>query len=387
MARKMFGIENGLSIYAENADNVGTQLFVGTGVPGGDGGDQDAAPLSSLYFRIGTPQVYKKIATSNNASDWELLTSSNILTGFRNELVRAVTATVAPATGSTINLTSTPFIDDNAPLLTATDFSVNDHIIYGYNGTVKLMRVSVVSAPNITVVDALYPITDGDSYVCKYYLSDSPDDQEKSALVYYNGTVLNKLGDFNWNLADGIGLNSFSETQGPVTSADTVQTAIQKVAGDASDLVSLSGVARGATNLGTFTGDTIADSQTNKQALQSLETALEARSQLTNVTSVQTLDSVLVDKVKVSKWIVQAFEQATPTNIQSLEISALHNGTAAADATLSDNSIINKLKLGTAFNLVVSVDLNGTGAAQTMRLRVQSSTAGVTVTARRIEVY
>lgn len=41
------------------------------------------------------------------------------------------------------------------------------------------------------------------------------------------------------------------------------------------DLITLSGVAEGATNLGTFTGTTISDSQTVKAALQDLETALE----------------------------------------------------------------------------------------------------------------
>lgn len=43
------------------------------------------------------------------------------------------------------------------------------------------------------------------------------------------------------------------------------------------DLVTLSGVADGATHLGTFTGSTINDSQTVKQALQSLETAIEGK--------------------------------------------------------------------------------------------------------------
>lgn len=42
------------------------------------------------------------------------------------------------------------------------------------------------------------------------------------------------------------------------------------------DLVTLSGVADGAVNLGTFTGATIPDAQTIKAALQALETALEA---------------------------------------------------------------------------------------------------------------
>lgn len=51
-----------------------------------------------------------------------------------------------------------------------------------------------------------------------------------------------------------------------------------EVQGDLSidDLIALSGVAEGAANLGTFTGTTIADSQTVKAALQALETAVES---------------------------------------------------------------------------------------------------------------
>ena len=40
--------------------------------------------------------------------------------------------------------------------------------------------------------------------------------------------------------------------------------------------VSLTGVAKDATNLGTFTGSTISDSKTLKEALQQLETAIES---------------------------------------------------------------------------------------------------------------
>ncbi len=43
------------------------------------------------------------------------------------------------------------------------------------------------------------------------------------------------------------------------------------------DLITLSGVAAGAAHLGTFTGTTIADSQTVKAALQALETAVEGK--------------------------------------------------------------------------------------------------------------
>lgn len=58
--------------------------------------------------------------------------------------------------------------------------------------------------------------------------------------------------------------------------ATNVQAALDEIDGNADSLVSLSGVALDAVNLGTFTGVTIPDSQTNKQAFQALETAHEA---------------------------------------------------------------------------------------------------------------
>lgn len=107
---------------------------------------------------------------------------------------------------------------------------------------------------------------------------------------------------------------------------------------------------------------------------------------VTGITSAQTVDSVLVDSVKAVKWYVQAFEEATPDNIKAFEIFAAHNGTAAADADESDDTVYAKLSLGANFNLVLSVDVNGSGAGQTMRLRAQSSTAGVTVSVKRERV-
>jgi hypothetical protein len=59
--------------------------------------------------------------------------------------------------------------------------------------------------------------------------------------------------------------------------ATNVQTAIDEVEASKDSLVTLSGVALNATNLGTFTGSTIADNQTNKQALQALETSVETK--------------------------------------------------------------------------------------------------------------
>lgn len=52
---------------------------------------------------------------------------------------------------------------------------------------------------------------------------------------------------------------------------------LDELEAESANLVTLSGVASDATDLGTFTGTTIADNVTNKAALQTLETALEAQ--------------------------------------------------------------------------------------------------------------
>lgn len=67
---------------------------------------------------------------------------------------------------------------------------------------------------------------------------------------------------------------------------DTAESSLAGVVSDAADLRTLSGTADGATNLGTFTGSTIPDSQTVKAALQALETATELRA----------LDSTVIKK-------------------------------------------------------------------------------------------
>ena len=60
------------------------------------------------------------------------------------------------------------------------------------------------------------------------------------------------------------------------SAADTTLTAnLLETDTNTDDLVTLSGVAENSSNLGTFTGGTIADSQTIKAALQALETACE----------------------------------------------------------------------------------------------------------------
>ena len=93
-----------------------------------------------------------------------------------------------------------------------------------------------------------------------------------------------------------------------------------------------------------------------------------------------------MDDVNQVEWEIVVWEEATPANKQFLKVTALHDGTAVADAVNVDDTAHTKLKLGSNFNVDFTVDLNGAAGAQEMRLRCASSTAGVAGEIRRTGV-
>lgn len=77
---------------------------------------------------------------------------------------------------------------------------------------------------------------------------------------------------------------SYDNTTSGLTAVN-VQTAIDEVDGNVDNLVTLTGVALDSTNLGVFTGVTIPDNQTVKQALQALETSVESKASSMDLTT------------------------------------------------------------------------------------------------------
>lgn len=107
-----------------------------------------------------------------------------------------------------------------------------------------------------------------------------------SDIKIYNPKVRGKLKLPDESASRALQINGSGELESSsVTSTElgylagatsSVQSQVDAIAADVADLVTLSGVAANATSLGSFTGSIIPDNQTNKQALQSLETAIEA---------------------------------------------------------------------------------------------------------------
>ncbi len=436
MSRELFGIERGINIFQENSD-LFVSIISKTTAPVGTG-DEAAAPIGSLFVREGTGELYQKVTNVGDASDWVLngSGSSSVLPIFRNIVTRAATGDVVAA-GS---VDPTAF-SDNESGIDGNDFAVGEFLLGGVGGTPLLFEVTAVNAANdITVAAATPALQDNDGLIVRSYLPDSPANQENTAgVMYQNGNIV-KLFDVDWSVATGIVLSAgYAPVNGNVAPGNSVENAIEKLDGNQLDLTTLTGVSQGSTDLGSFTGTTISDGQTVKQALQEIETAYEetdanvddlislsgrpenstdlgassvngdivsenatvkqaidelddaitsqdGQASSPAVTIVETVDQVLVDEIASVHWLVTVENAGAPTSKKHFEVYAGHNGHSAADATGADDTVFARLRLGANFNVSITVDVNGVGAAQEMRLRVASTEpGGVNVYAKRIE--
>ena len=124
---------------------------------------------------------------------------------------------------------------------------------------------------------------------------------------------------------------------GSTANAADLTVAQMQAALSVDDLVTLSGVADGVVNLGTFTGTTIADNQTIKVALQSLETSLEANYVVNNrqnkirIVSVSTTLSATTDGTVVFDTASTVATLPSPTN----EILLVVKNSSAGNITVT----------------------------------------------------
>jgi hypothetical protein len=93
------------------------------------------------------------------------------------------------------------------------------------------------------------------------------------------------------------------------------------------------------------------------------------------------LDSVNVDEYGSVDWIVCISNPNTGARYR-VTISAAHNGTLSADATDGSFQPVGGAVIGVV-DVVLSIDLNGAGASQVMRLIATTSTANWTAQVHR----
>jgi len=312
----------------------------GTALPGGDAGEQDAAGISSMYHKTDDGKIFKKVADAGSTADWEEISAVSI-TRWRTETVRASTNDTLSA-----GATDPTSWSDNDGGLDDTAFAIGEHVYADYDGTPALFKITAISTPNITLAAADTAIAAGDVFVIDNNLPD-PVSAENEAIVLFNGSSSKKLGDVDWQA-----------------------------------LVTLSGVAEGSTNFGTWTAPVtllFSATATAKALYQRIgDLLMQIRGTETAVVAATatTIDEVPMATVKMVKWLVKFHETATPANVRSFEITAINDGT-----NIDYKNPTNNLKLGSNIAYAVAVD----DSAGSMRLRL-TPTPAVTATVRRIEV-
>ena len=123
--------------------------------------------------------------------------------------------------------------------------------------------------------------------------------------------------------------------------ARATSVTVTEVDENVDDLTTAVGVAEQATDLGTFSGTTIADSQTVKQALQALETAVESKGSATSLTSLTTAvgDLNTLTGVAQNDEDLGTFSGSTIADSQTVKaaLQALETASEAIDAKTVDS--------------------------------------------------
>ena len=123
--------------------------------------------------------------------------------------------------------------------------------------------------------------------------------------------------------------------------ARATSVTVTEIDDNVDDLTTAVGVAEQATDLGTFSGTTIADSQTVKQALQALETAVESKGSAASLTSLTTAvgDLNTLSGVAQNDEDLGTFTGATIADSSTIKtaLQALETASEAIDAKTVDS--------------------------------------------------
>ena len=142
--------------------------------------------------------------------------------------------------------------------------------------------------------------------------------------------------------------------------ARATSTTVSEIDDNVDDLTTAVGVAEQATDLGTFDGTTIADSQTVKQALQALETAVESKGSAASLTSLTTAvgDLNTLSGVAQNDEDLGTFSGSTIADSQTIKqaLQSLETASEAIDAKTVDTGNNVNVLVGTTSAQTVPTD-------------------------------
>ena len=376
MSQSLFNIEKGLQIDSSSA------YLTGSGAPGTTN-DTNNASVGSHYTDTVNGAIYAKVTAGSGVDKWKKQATEDFVNAaagidWKNSVKLATDAALPAYTAS-----GGPGVDR---ILTADAVGILtvDGVAMVLND--DLLVKDEAGAPG-HVDHGLYEMTVEGTAGVAFVLTrrtDADEDSEVTASLQVGVNEGTENEDTYWALVtnDPIVVDTTTLQFAKVTDEATltelgfIRAFIGKVSGNDTPDYSSNNYVVDTESLETAIGGL--DAQVKINADKILQARVETSS--TNVTTAVTVDSVLVDDVTAVRWVVycEGNLEADANKKQVVEIMATHDGHntgAGDDATDSDYTVYAKLKMGVLTGLTFTVDVNGTGAGQTMRLRISSTTA------------
>lgn len=400
----------------------GAAILSGSGVPGGDTAEQDAAVIGSVFYRTDSEtnnlQIYYKTSTaSNDPSDWSQLASKDYVDMAVEGISWREPARIRDGANTSL---ANALVDANTDdTIDGVTIAAGDRILFT-EFTSDTNNVYIVSGSSGSWVftEDTNAATDGDAvFIQEGTSADQQWVYDGTGWIQFGGNSVAELGFIrtfigkatagstlpvytstdvvtqNSNLVvaisdldAAIGDRTYTE-QNFITNGQALALSVDALDIELQDAVDSIGTQ-------TYTEQNfVTDGESLTASVDALDQALAdviglTQTEVTNITGATTVDSVLVDDVEAVKWHITVIDEGTPTRKRSYEIFSMHDGTVSSDATQTDfnrSSVLRFPGAGGITGLAISTDVNGTGGAQEMRLRI-SATNPVTVKATRLEV-
>ena len=406
MGLDLFRVSLGLDV--ESADgSSNAYVLQGTGLPGGDTAEEDAAPIGSVYMRTDSETnslnlYYKFTGVNNSSADWKQTTSKEYVDAIASGLSwREPVLVHDSATYANVGMAEaaanvadtldgvTIAVDDRILLSDLTTGAENVYIVSGSTGAWTL----TVDSNTESSGDAVY-VQEG-TYAEQQWTYDGT-----TWVLFGNAGGSAELGflrNFTGKTGPGAEMPTYTSTD-VITQSDNLEVAVGKldasigtqsftndnvVTDDEDVTTSIDAIDSALGNL-TYTNDNVVtDGQSLTASIDAIDSAVgdlqAAGLEITgtNVVAVAgiTLDTIpLADATEV-QWMIQIRENGTPANRRSLILHAFNDG-----STLIDFGRFGILKLGSSIaGFSISADINGTD----MRLRL-SATNNVDYIVKRV---
>ena len=414
MSLDLFRIIEGLNIELDDL-STNASVLIGTGLPGGDASEQDAAGIGSLYLRTDAEannlQLYYKWTTANSsAADWKVVADKDYVDAVAQGLSWREPALVRDNT-TYANIAAAETAANVADTVDGITIAVDDRILFT-DLTTGNENVYIVSGGTgaWTFTEDTNAATDGDSLLIQQ-------GTDADTQWVYDGTTWIQFGSdpsaelgfiraFIGKTGPGSELPTYSSTD-VITQSSNLETAIgdlDNAMGDGeitndggnyalSDDMSW-GVAgtlevsdaldqlNEAVGDRSYTNDNVVtDGETVASSIDALDTAIgNLQAQELEISGTQaatvltTMDTIAVADATQVKWLVQVRATGTPANRRAIEIHAMTDGTAV------DHTEYAVLKLGAAIpGLDFDVAISGTDIILTV-----NSTPGIDYVVKRV---